>query len=535
MIHIPSQPTTLERLAIDSAMYQSPITKFVSPVPVQIMQTRTRLLTLLQRGLFYPLVLVSAPAGSGKTTLLSQWIQSLVNEHISATWVSLDASDNEPLRFWNVLFTALAQKLPLFSSLQVSQGVESIATLLTLIINTSVAQEEPIVLVLDDYHTITDSTIQEQMTYLIEHLPPHMHIALSTRLDPYLPLARLRLRNQILEVHMDALRFTYEEATIFLNEVMHLSLTDAEISYLVNHVGGWIAGLRLAGCAMYKPHAVESASAAACGGQRYILDYILEEVLSSQEDHVQTFLLRTAFLSHFSPSLCDAVLDRQDSWQILQQVECANLFLIPEDHEQQWYHYETLFAEALRSHLERTESEIVPVLHCRASHWYEQHGFFADAIEHLCEAHDWENAAILIERIIEQQSIEATKVSSPSRLQNLLAHLPEAIVQLRPHLRDHNILNPQGQNILTISPPQQKEPQTQQPPPPSPHLLDPLSPRETEVLRLMAQGDSNVEIANDLVIAPATVKRHVSNILSKLQATNRTQAAVCARRHGLLQ
>ena len=164
MIHMPSQPTTLERVAIDSAMYQPPITKFISPMPVQIMQTRPRLLTLLQQGLFYPLVLVSAPAGSGKTTLLSQWIQSLAHAQISATWVSLDASDNEPLRFWNVIFTALGQKLPLFSSLQVDQGVESIATLLTLIINTSVAQEEPIVLMLDDYHTITDSTIQEQMT-----------------------------------------------------------------------------------------------------------------------------------------------------------------------------------------------------------------------------------------------------------------------------------------------------------------------------------------------------------------------------------
>jgi LuxR family maltose regulon positive regulatory protein len=467
--------------------------------------------------------------------LLSQWIQSLANEHISATWVYLDASDNEPLRFWNVIFTALVQKIPVFSSLQLQvQGVESIATLLTLIINTSVVHAEPIVLMLDDYHTITDSAIQEQMTYLIEHLPPHMHIVLSTRQDPYLPLARLRLRDQILEVHMDALRFTYEEATIFLNEVMHLSLTDAEISYLVNHVDGWIAGLRLAGCAMYKPHAVESVSAAACGSQRYIFGYILEEVLSLQEEHVQTFLLRTAFLSHFSPSLCDAVLDQQDSWQILQQVECANLFLIPEDHEQQWYHYETLFAEALRCRLERTEGEIVPVLHRRASHWYEQHGFLADAIEHLCEAHDWENAAILIERIIEQQSTEATKVPSLGRLQNLLAHLPEALVQLRPRLRDHNILNPQEQNILTLSPPQQKEPQTQQPPP-SPHLLNSLSPREIEVLRLIAQGESNVGIANNLVIALATVKSHVSNILSKLQATNRTQAVACARRYGLLQ
>lgn len=538
MIHTPLQPATSERLAIDSAIYQHLITKFIPPVPVQIMQTRTRLLTLLQRGLFYPLVLVSAPAGSGKTTLLSQWIQSLANEHISVTWVSLDASDNEPLRFWNVIFTALVQKLPVFSSIQVSQGIKSIATLLTLIINTSVAQEEPLVLMLDGYHTITDSTIQEQMTYLIEHLPPHMHIVLSTRLDPYLPLARLRLRDQILEVHMDALRFTYEEATIFLSEVMHLSLADAEIRYLVNHVDGWIAGLRLAGYAMYKPHTVESVSAAACGSQRYILDYILDEVLSSQEKHVQTFLLRTAFLSHFSPSLCDAVLDQQDSWQILQQVEHANLFLIPEDYEQQWYHYETLFAEALRSHLERTEGEIVPVLHRRASHWYEQHGFLADAIVHLCEAHDWENAAILIERIIEQQRIEATKVPRPNAFPLDSLEFGGYTSPIGRGRGSKSFLDPlegteRGTCTTAPLPPQpQQHPQSTGA---NTTLLDPLSPREIEVLRLMAQGDSNVEIANDLVIALATVKRHVSNILSKLQATNRTQAAACARRYGLLQ
>lgn len=534
MPHTPVRPDTFERLANDHEVYKPPITKFISPVPVQIMQTRTRLLTLLQRGLFYPLVLVSAPPGSGKTTLLSQWTQSLANEQTAVVWVSLDASDNESLRFWNVILTALAQKLPMFDSLHVNEGIESISTLLMLLINTSVAQQEPMVLVLDDYHTITDSTIQEQMTYFIEHLSPSMHIVLSTRMDPSLPIARWRVRGQVLKLGMNALRFTYEEATLFLNEMMHLSLTATEIMDLVNHVDGWIAGLRLAEYAIQKPYAVESISTAARGSQRYILDYILEEVLSSQEEHIQIFLLRTAFLSHFSASLCDAVLGRQDSWQILRQIERANLFLIAEDHEHRWYRYQTLFAEALRSRLERTASEIVPVLHCRASQWYEQHGFFVDAIEHFCAVHDWENAARLIERMIQQESIGDADGSSLRRLQNLLARLPEALVQLRPYLHDkNNIPELEERNALSVSLPQEKELQVQQPLP-SQQLLDSLSTREIEVLRLMARGDSNVEIANKLVIAPATVKRHVSNILSKLQATNRTQAVAYARHLSLL-
>ena len=536
MPYTPVRPDIFERLANDHEVYQPLITKFISPVPVQMMQTRTRLLTLLQRGLFYPLVLVSAPPGSGKTTLLSQWTQSLADEQVAVAWVSLDASDNEPLRFWNVILTALTQKLPIFGSLRMNEGIESISTLLMLLINTSVAQQEPVMLVLDDYHTITDSTIQEQMTYLIEHLSPYMHIVLSTRMDPSLPLARWRVRGQVLEMRMNALRFTYEEAALFLNEMMHLSLTATEIMELVNHVDGWIAGLRLAEYARHKPCVAESISAAARGSQRYILDYIIEEVLSSQEEHIQTFLLRTAFLSHFSASLCDAVLGRQDSWQILRQIERANLFLIAEDHEHRWYRYQTLFAEALRGRLERIESEIVPVLHCRAARWYEQHGFFVDAIEHFCEVHDWENAAHLIERMAQQQSIGDTNVSSLRRLQNLLARVPEALVHLRRYLHgNNNMFEPEERNVLlSVSPPQEKEAQVQQPLP-SQQLLDPLSIREIEVLRLMARGDSNVEIANNLVIAPATVKRHVSNILSKLQATNRTQAVACARHLGLLR
>ncbi len=537
MIHTTLQANIVERLEIDDEMYQPLITKFLSPVSIQLMQARPRLLTLLQRGLSYPLVLVSAPAGSGKTTLLTQWEQALADEHIAVAWVSVDASDNEPFRFWSVILTALAQKLPVFGSLQVNK--ENIVALLTQLINTGVAQQEPIVLVLDDYHAITDSTIQEQMTYFIEHLPPHMHIVLSTRVDPYLPLTRWRVRGWVLEVRMDALRFTYEEATLCLHEVMRLSLTEAEIMYLVNHMDGWIAGLRLAGCVMYTPPTAKSVSAAACGSQRYILDYILEEVLSAQVERIQTFLLRTAFLSHFSASLCDAVLDQQDSWQILQYMERANLFLVAEDHEHKWYHYQTLFAEALRSHLERTEGEIVPVLHRRASHWYEQHGFLVEAIEHLCEAHDWEQAAFLVERLMQQQSSENAKVASLSVLQNLFARLPEALVQLRPYLRDCNtILEPEVRNILTLFPPQEeKKAQEESPVPlalPSQQLLDPLSTREIEVLRLIARGDPNGEIANELVIAPATVKRHVSNILSKLQVANRMQAVACARDLSLL-
>ncbi len=500
------------------------------------MQTRPRLLTLLQCVLCSPLTLVSAPPGFGKTTLLSQWTQSLANEHV--TWISFDASDNEPLRFWNVVCTALAQKHLTFGTLQANCVKENPSAFLTLLINTCFMQQEPMVLVLDDYHTITESTIQGQMAYLIEHLPSHVHIVLSTRTDPYLPLARLRARNQVVEVRTSALRFTYDEAALFLYEEMHLSLTEAEITYLVNHVDGWIAGLRLAGYALHDQYLTKNVTVAARGSQRYLLDYILDEVLLVQEEYIQTFLLQTALLSHFSASLCDAVLGQQNSWQIVQYMERANLFLIAEDDERKWYHYQPCFAEALRTRLERTkESEMIPVLHRRASFWYEHNGFLIDAIEHLCEVADWEHAVDLLEQVVQQWSIGNADVPSLPELQNLLARLPAALVQLRPYLRDSiSLLELEEQKVRPLSLPQEKKAyrefslqkaSLQQ-------VLDPLSTREIEVLQLMAQGVSNREIANELVIAMGTVKRHVSNILSKLQAGNRTHAVACARALGLL-
>ena len=212
MIDTPLPSTKFEGLEGEYAEQHFPVTKFKHPVASHTLQTRTRLLTLLRRGLLYPLTLVSAPAGFGKTTVLSQWTQSLTDENTSVAWVSLDESDNEPVRFWNVLLSALAQKLPVFGSPQIHEGVRSVSALLTLFINTCAVQQEPIVLVLDDYHTITDSAVQGQMTYFIEHLPSHVHVVLSTRVDPCLPLARLRVRQQMLEVRTPALRFTCEEA-----------------------------------------------------------------------------------------------------------------------------------------------------------------------------------------------------------------------------------------------------------------------------------------------------------------------------------
>ena len=538
MIDTPLRSTTFERSGNECSQPPFLVTKFRSPVQIHMMQTRTRLLTLLRRGLFYPLLLVSAPPGFGKTTLLSQWVQSLEEEHVTTVWISLDASDNEPEHFWHVLLAALTQKLPVFGTLEGKREVGIVSSLLTLLINTCATQQEPIVLVLDDYHTITDGAIQEQMAYCIEHLPPHIHIVLSTRVEPYLPLARLRVRQQMLEVRTNALRFTYEEATLFFNEVMHLPLTATETRYIVDHVDGWIAGLRLAGYALYESYTGERVSVASRGSQRFILDYILEEVFFLQEEHLQTFLLRTSLLSHFSASLCDAVLGRQDSWQLLRQIERANLFLVAEDDEHGWYHYQAVFAEALHSRLERTESEMVPVLHRRASHWYEQHGFFFEAIEHLCQAQEWEHALNLIEHIIHDQSVANVENPSLPVLRNLLVRLPKDLVQMRPQL--HFLLaisEPEERNILALFAPQQneicEEPQVQELLL-SQQLLDPLSTRELEVLQLMAQGATNDDIANQLIIALGTVKRHVSNILSKLQASNRTQAVAYARRLGLL-
>ncbi len=509
-------------------------TKFFIPSSSHRLLSRARLLTLLQRGLLYPLLLVSAPAGFGKTSLLSQWIHSLAGEDVSAIWVSLDTSDNEPLHFWNMLLAALAQKLP--DALR-SDRIETkdVGTLLTLLINTCVMHQEPIVFVLDDYHTITDSSIQEQITYLIEHLPPHVHVVLSTRTDPAIPLARLRVRQRIMEIRTNALRFTDEEAALFFAEVMHLTLTTTEIMYFVHHVEGWIAGLRLAGYAMREAYTAEKVSVAVHGSQRYILDYVLEEILSSQEEHIQTFLLRTTILSRFSAPLCDALLGQQGSWQILWQLERANL--VVEDDQQGWYRYPIVLAEALRSRLERVESEMIPLLHRRASDWYEQHNFPVDAIEHLCEVQDWEHALNLIENMTQQQNSKNGKASSLPSMQNLLVHLPELLVQMHPHLRELNKASEQEEQVMLKKALQEsgahEESRTRQNLP-SQHVTEALSTRELEVLQLMAQGASNREIADQLVIALTTVKRHMSNIFGKLQVDNRTQAAACARRLKLL-
>ena len=535
MIEISLRPTISERLEHECNVYQFLHAKFASPAFTHSMQSRPRLLALLQRGLCSPLTLVSAPAGSGKTTLLSQWTQSLANEHVA--WISFDASDNEPVRFWNVICTALAQKHTAFGSIQANTVRESSLAFLTLLINACVTQQETMILVLDDYHTITESTIQGQMAYLIEHLPSHVHIVLSTRTDPYLPLARLRARNQIVEIRMNALRFTCEEATLFLREEMDLSLTEAETTYLVNHVDGWIVGLRLAGYALQNQSLTQNVSVAARGSQRYLLDYIVDEIFLPQEECIQTFLLHTALLSHFSASLCDAVLDHENSWQIVQYLERANLFLVAEDDERGWYHYQPFFAEALRSHLERGESDMVPLLQRRASQWYEQHGFLTDAIAHLCEVSDWEQATDLLEQIVQQRSTECAGEPSLPVLQRLLARLPRAQVQLHPCLQDFMVeLELEEQGVRLRLPLLDKkadgEFSVQKASPQQ--LLDPLSVREIEVLQLMAQGASNADIADELVIALGTVKRHVSNILSKLQADNRTQAVAFARTLGLL-
>lgn len=478
MLQTPLRQTLFAGADNEISTCQHMTTKFALPISMHTTQTRKRLLTLLQDGLLYPLTLISAPAGFGKTTLLLQWAQILANEHISLIWMSLDENDNDAQRFWNLVLAAFAQKLPALHTL--AEQKKSVLDLLTLLINACAAHQEPIVLVLDDYHALTESSIQGQMAYFIERLPGHVHIVLSTRVEPRLPLTRFRARNQMREVHMDALRFSYEEASLFFHEEPGLALTPAEIRYLVERVHGWITALRFIAYALREQGAAKDVYAAARGSQRHLQDYIVDEILLLQEDAIQTFLLHTSLLPRFSASLCDAVLGQHNSWQLVQDIERANLFLIVEDDEAGWYSYQTLFAEALRFRLKRSETrETLALLHERAHCWYEEHGFLAEALE-------------------QQREGQKLVASSPAQEEK-------------------------AQKTAYASPTLSAQP-----------LLDSLSMREIEVLQLIAQGAPNGEIASDLVIAPNTVKRHVSNILSKLGATNRTQAVAQARAFGIL-
>ena len=286
---------------------------------------------------------------------------------------------------------------------------------LTTLINELAAITHPICLVLDDYHVIHTPPIHQHLTFLLDHLPPQLHLVILTREDPLLPLAQLRARGQVLEIRQDDLRFTAAESADFLQRVKGLSLTLDQVAALERQTEGWIAGLQLAALSMQGHADLPGFIQAFTGSSRFILDYLIEEVFKRQPAEVQDFLLKTSLLERLSAPLCDAVVERSDSQQLLEALEQANLFIVPLDQSRAWYRYHRLFAELLRHRLRVTRPELESELHQRASRWFEDQGLPAEAIQHALAAQDWERAASLIDQCC-RRFLKRGEVSDGDRL-----------------------------------------------------------------------------------------------------------------------
>ena len=373
-------------------------TKLYIPLPRTNVVLRPRLIERLNEGLDRKLTLISASAGFGKTTLVSEWVAGCERP---VAWLSLDEGDNDSTRFLTHLVAALqtiAENIGegVVSSLKSPQP-PSTESILTTLLNEISAIPYKFVLVLDDYHVIDSKRIDDALTFLLEHLPPQMHLVITTREDPQFPLGRLRARGHLTELRATDLRFTPAEAATFLNQVMGLDLSADEITALETRTEGWIAGLQLAALSMQGREDIPGFIRAFAGDNRYIVDYLVEEVLQRQPDHVRSFLLQTSILDRLHGPLCDAVTGQEEGNARLEALERGNFFVVPLDDRRHWYRYHHLFAEVLSAHLREEQPDQVATLHRRASKWYEQHGSAADAIRHALAAEDFARAADLVE------------------------------------------------------------------------------------------------------------------------------------------
>ena len=376
-------------------------TKFyIPPLRVNVV-LRSRLTERLYEGMRHKLTLISSPAGFGKTTLLSEWVAGSGHP---AAWFSLDEGDDDPARFWSHFIAALQTLFPNIgmrtSGALQSPQAPSIEAILTSLINEITSIPDDFIFVLDDYHVVDSKRIDDGLTFLIERLPPQMHLVIATREDPSLPLARLRARDHLVELRVKDLRFTESETADFLNRTMGLRLSPEDIAALETRTEGWIAGLQMAALSMQGLQDTAGFIQSFTGSHHFVLDYLLEEVLEKQPENIQTFLLQTSILEQMCGSLCDAVLLNSSAigQETLEYLERANLFITPLDNERRWYRYHHLFAELLRSRLTRAYPDQIFDLHRRASDWYAYNDSPYEAVTHALAIQDWSRAADVIER-----------------------------------------------------------------------------------------------------------------------------------------
>jgi LuxR family maltose regulon positive regulatory protein len=392
--------------------------------------SRPRLIHRLNEGIHSArkLTLISGPAGFGKTTLLGGWVRQADRP---VAWLSLDEGDGDPVRFWAYLTAALG-RLPGFASSPDLDGTTAPTEHdLAQLLNGLGRLPTPAALVLDDYHLVADPVVHEHVTYLLAHLPPALHLIIATRADPPLPIARLRAQGQLTEIRQADLCFTHAEAAAFLRQVMGLNLTSADVATLADRTEGWIAGLQMAAVSMQQRDDLSGFVRAFAGSHRYVMDYLVEEVLRRQPADVQAFLLGTSILERLSAPLCDAVLRHAGSARpILEHLEGANLFCTALDDRRAWYRYHRLFADLLQRQLAERDPDRIPELHRRASAWYEAQELLPEAIEHALAAGDAERAATLIEQVAEPLLMR-TEVAA---LRRWLDALPEATLDRHPEL-----------------------------------------------------------------------------------------------------
>jgi LuxR family maltose regulon positive regulatory protein len=379
------------------------------------------------------LTLLSAPAGFGKTTLLSEWTAS--TDRLAA-WVSLDEGDNDPTRFWAYVIAAL-------QTIEADVGQSALAMLrspqppviepvLIHLINDIATIPERLVLILDDYHVIQAQAIHEALAFLLDHLPPQLHLVIASRADPPLPIALFRGRGQVIELRQAQLRFTFDEAAAFLSQVTGLSLAADDIAALTARTEGWIAGLQMAAVSMRGQDAerIPGFVAALTGSHQYIADYLSDEVLSQQDENVRVFLLQTSILDHMTGPLCDAVTDQSGGQQTLEGLEATNLFVVSLDDERSWFRYHHLFASLLRQRLQQIQPGAVPELHRRASVWYERNGLLVEAIKHALQADDLKR----VEWLVAHRVLTMIYYGELATLMEWLEALPHSAVRSRPWL-----------------------------------------------------------------------------------------------------
>ena len=408
-------------------------TKFFVPPPRAQLIARPRLIQQLNIGIRSgrKLTLVSAAAGFGKTTVLSEWISDL-RQHdpeLRAAWLSLDASDNDPVRFYGFLVSAL-QTADSSIWADLPAGQHPVEATLTALINSIAASPTHILLALDDFQLIDDPSIRDAVAFLLDHLPPTLHLAIASRSDPLLPVARMRVRGELTELRAADLRFTPDEASLFLGQAMGLSLSPDDVAALESRTEGWIAGLQLAALSMRERTDTSAFIAAFAGSNRFVIDYLVEEVLEQATPSVRRFLCDTSILDRLTGPLCDAVSGQEGSNEALEALERANVFVVELDDRRQWFRYHHLFADVLRVRLLAHGADHLAELHRRASQWFEDNDLPEDGVRHALAAADFARAGRLIEAAITQ----VRKSRRDATLLGWLAQLPEETINRRPVL-----------------------------------------------------------------------------------------------------